>query len=245
MQRLRAQAIVTVTLDVVNSAERRASDVGFDFSVRRKPRTARRLGRRDSAATTQKPPAVNDALAHFQQLENVNSQVDTAGDTAPSNAGDDAAIWTRNAGEAMNAVSFRWDTGCQRPLPYALRKDPTSLALSTGDIRFSVVAGETMDVTALVAAEINDAAAWSLGIALIEDFDPKSLSGGVLWYRIAAGADEVPFRRVGVLPRNNQAMVLAHSGRAAQAVRIDLRMEIPQEVRAGTYRSCAICSLYT
>ena len=96
-----------------------------DFPILR-DRTSRgkRLVYLDSAATAQKPQAVIDALVHFYSHDNANihrgvyelaERATNAFEAARAkvarfiNANEDAEIiWTRNASESINLVSFTW-----------------------------------------------------------------------------------------------------------------------------------------
>ena len=203
MRCLRAQAIATITIDVVNFAQQRASEVDFDFN----PRKRRSMG-------------------------SYNSEDDAQ------------SIWPRNLNRAIHVPPFKWKSRPRPSAPRVIREDASSLALSTSDVRFSAFAGESLEVPALLAAEIKEAADWSLTLIFVDDVARKSLPDGVLSYRVEA-QEKTPYKRVGLWSRNNKAVILAESGCAKRMVCLDLRVEVPHDVRAGLYRSHAVCSLYT
>ncbi|MBC5800844.1 MAG: cysteine desulfurase [Candidatus Eremiobacteraeota bacterium] len=103
----------------------RAHQIARDFPLLRQPTSrGKRLAYLDSAATSQKPQAVIDALVHYYTHDNANihrgvyelaERATDAFEEARAkvasfiNAAEPAEIvWTRNTTEAINLVSFTW-----------------------------------------------------------------------------------------------------------------------------------------
>ncbi len=103
----------------------RAEELALDFPLLAQPTSrGKRLAYLDSAATSQKPQAVIDALVHYYTHDNANIHrgvyelAERATDAFESarakvarfvNAAEPAEIvWTRNTTEAINLVSFSW-----------------------------------------------------------------------------------------------------------------------------------------
>src|SRR5581483_7086544 len=102
-----------------------------DFPILAKPPSrGKRLVYLDSAATSQKPQAVIDALVHFYTSDNANihrgvyelAERATAAFAGARekvarfiNAETPEIIWTRNTTEAINLVSFAWGSENLKP----------------------------------------------------------------------------------------------------------------------------------
>jgi cysteine desulfurase/selenocysteine lyase len=112
--------------------EAKLAAVIADFPILAKPTSrGKRLVYLDSAATSQKPRAVIDALVHYYENDNANIHrgvyelAERATDMFEAarakvatfvNAAEPAEIiWTRNATEAMNLVAMTWGTANLRP----------------------------------------------------------------------------------------------------------------------------------
>ena len=110
---------------MIASRDARASALARDFPLLAQPTSrGKRLAYLDSAATSQKPQAVIDALVHYYTHDNANihrgvyelaERATEAFESARAkvarfvNAAEPAEIvWTRNTTEAINLVSFSW-----------------------------------------------------------------------------------------------------------------------------------------
>jgi cysteine desulfurase/selenocysteine lyase len=110
---------------MIASFDARAAAIAADFPILAKPTSrGKRLVYLDSAASSQKPQAVIDALVDYYSSYNANihrgvyeiaARATEAFEAARAtvarfvNAADSAEIiWTRNATEAINLVSFSW-----------------------------------------------------------------------------------------------------------------------------------------
>ncbi len=119
-------------MSLLASADARAAAIARDFPIL-SDRTSRgkRLAYLDSAASSQKPQAVIDALVHYYSHDNANihrgvyelaQRATDAFEGARAkvagfiNAAEPAEIiWTRNTTEAINLVSFTWGLQNLRP----------------------------------------------------------------------------------------------------------------------------------
>jgi cysteine desulfurase/selenocysteine lyase len=110
---------------LIATVDLRAHQIARDFPLLRQPTSrGKRLAYLDSAATSQKPQAVIDALVHYYTHDNANIHrgvyelAERATDAFEGarakvarfiNAAEPAEIiWTRNTTEAINLVSFAW-----------------------------------------------------------------------------------------------------------------------------------------
>jgi len=110
---------------VIAERDARAAAIARDFPLLAQPTSrGKRLAYLDSAATSQKPQAVIDALVHYYTHDNANIHrgvyelAERATDAFEGarakvarfvNAAEPAEIvWTRNTTEAINLVSFTW-----------------------------------------------------------------------------------------------------------------------------------------
>jgi cysteine desulfurase/selenocysteine lyase len=110
---------------VIAERDARAAAIALDFPLLAQPTSrGKRLAYLDSAATSQKPQAVIDALVHYYTHDNANIHrgvyelAERATDAFEGarakvarfvNAAEPAEIiWTRNTTEAINLVSFTW-----------------------------------------------------------------------------------------------------------------------------------------
>ncbi len=110
---------------MIATRDARASSISADFPIlAQKTSRGKRLAFLDSAASSQKPQAVIDALVHYYTHDNANihrgvyelaTRATDAFEGARVkvarfiNAAEPAeVIWTRNATEAINLVSFTW-----------------------------------------------------------------------------------------------------------------------------------------
>ena len=117
---------------MIAERDARAERIAADFPLLAQPTSrGKRLVYLDSAATSQKPQAVIDALVHYYTHDNANIHrgvyelAERATDAferarekvaAFVNAAEPAEIvWTRNATEAINLVSFTWGLANLRP----------------------------------------------------------------------------------------------------------------------------------
>jgi len=113
-------------------ADPRARQIALDFPILREPTSrGKRLAYLDSAATSQKPQNVIDALVHYYTHDNANihrgvyelaERATAAFEGARAkvarfiNAGEPVEIiWTRNTTEAINLVSFTWGLANLKP----------------------------------------------------------------------------------------------------------------------------------
>jgi cysteine desulfurase/selenocysteine lyase len=113
---------------MIVEADSRAAQIARDFPLLAQPTSrGKRLAYLDSAATSQKPQAVIDALVHYYTHDNANIHrgvyelAERATDAFEGarakvarfvNAAEAAEIvWTRNTTEAINLVSFSWGLG--------------------------------------------------------------------------------------------------------------------------------------
>ena len=112
-------------------SESRAQRIAADFPILRRPTSrGKRLVYLDSAATSQKPQCVIDALVEFytQYNANVHRGVYEIAERASSafeqarekmarfiNADPKCVIWTRNTTEAINLVSYSWGRANLQP----------------------------------------------------------------------------------------------------------------------------------
>ncbi len=117
---------------MIATADLRSEQIARDFPLLAE-RTSRgkRLAYLDSAATSQKPQAVIDALVDYYTHDNANihrgvyelaERATAAFERARAKvarfvgAAEPAEIvWTRNTTEAINLVSFTWGVGEPRP----------------------------------------------------------------------------------------------------------------------------------
>ncbi len=114
------------------ATDRRAVEIARDFPILQFPTSrGKRLAFLDSAASSQKPQAVIDALVHYYTHDNANihrgvyelaERATAAFEGARAkvarfiNAGEPAEIvWTRNTTEGINLVSFSWGLGNLKP----------------------------------------------------------------------------------------------------------------------------------
>lgn len=110
---------------MIASRDERAARIARDFPILAQPTSrGKRLAYLDSAASSQKPQAVIDALVHYYTHDNANihrgvyelaERATEAFESAREkvarfvNAAESAEIiWTRNTTEAINLVSFTW-----------------------------------------------------------------------------------------------------------------------------------------
>jgi cysteine desulfurase/selenocysteine lyase len=110
---------------MIASRDERAAQIARDFPLLAEPTSrGKRLAYLDSAASSQKPQAVIDALVHYYTHDNANihrgvyelaERATDAFERAREkvarfvNAAESAEIiWTRNTTEAINLVSFTW-----------------------------------------------------------------------------------------------------------------------------------------
>ncbi len=110
---------------MIASRDERATEIARDFPLLAQPTSrGKRLAYLDSAASSQKPQAVIDALVHYYTHDNANihrgvyelaERATEAFEQAREkvarfvNAAESAEIiWTRNTTEAINLVSFTW-----------------------------------------------------------------------------------------------------------------------------------------
>jgi cysteine desulfurase/selenocysteine lyase len=110
---------------VIAAGTARAAEIARDFPILAEPTSrGKRLAFLDSAASSQKPQAVIDALVHYYTHDNANihrgvyelaERATNAFELARAkvagfvNAAEPAEIiWTRNTTEAINLVSFTW-----------------------------------------------------------------------------------------------------------------------------------------
>ncbi len=110
---------------MIAERDARAAAIALDFPLLAQPTSrGKRLAYLDSAATSQKPQAVIDALVHYYTHDNANIHrgvyelAERATDAFEGarakvarfvNAAEPAEIiWTRNTTEAINLVSFTW-----------------------------------------------------------------------------------------------------------------------------------------
>ena len=110
---------------MIASRDERATKIAHDFPILSEPTSrGKRLAYLDSAASSQKPQAVIDALVHYYTHDNANihrgvyelaERATEAFELAREkvahfvNAAESAEIiWTRNTTEAINLVSFTW-----------------------------------------------------------------------------------------------------------------------------------------
>ncbi len=117
---------------MIATRDSRAATIARDFPLLGRPTSrGKRLAYLDSAATSQKPQSVIDALVHFYTHDNANihrgvyelaERATDAFERAREkmahfvNASEPAEIvWTRNTTEAINLVSFTWGLQHLRP----------------------------------------------------------------------------------------------------------------------------------
>lgn len=117
---------------MIATADPRASAIARDFPLLAQPTSrGKRLVYLDSAATSQKPQSVIDALVHYYTHDNANihrgvyelaERATQAFEEARAkvarfvNAAEPAEIvWTRNTTEAINLVSYAWGLGNLKP----------------------------------------------------------------------------------------------------------------------------------
>ncbi len=117
---------------MIGAIDERAAQIAADFPILQKPTSrGKRLVYLDSAASSQKPQIVIDALVDYYSSYNANihrgvyeiaARATDAFEDARAkvarfvNAAESAEIiWTRNATEAINLVSFTWGTQNLRP----------------------------------------------------------------------------------------------------------------------------------
>jgi cysteine desulfurase/selenocysteine lyase len=117
---------------VIDVRDARAAELALEFPILAQPTSrGKRLVYLDSAATSQKPQAVIDALVHYYTHDNANIHrgvyelAERATDAFEGarakiarfvNAAEPAEIiWTRNTTEAINLVSFSWGMRNLRP----------------------------------------------------------------------------------------------------------------------------------
>jgi cysteine desulfurase/selenocysteine lyase len=110
---------------MIAARERSAAEIARDFPILAQPTSrGKRLAFLDSAASSQKPQSVIDALVHYYTHDNANihrgvyelaQRATDAFEAARAkvarfiNAAEPAeVIWTRNTTEAINLVSFTW-----------------------------------------------------------------------------------------------------------------------------------------
>jgi cysteine desulfurase/selenocysteine lyase len=105
-------------------SDRRATEIAKDFPILAQPTShGKRLAFLDSAASSQKPRAVIDALVHYYTYDNANihrgvyelaqratDAFEGAREKVARFVGAESAeiIWTRNTTEAINLVSYSW-----------------------------------------------------------------------------------------------------------------------------------------
>ncbi|GAC1309089.1 MAG: cysteine desulfurase [Vulcanimicrobiaceae bacterium] len=117
---------------MIAARDSRATRIAADFPLLGRPTSrGKRLAYLDSAASSQKPQSVIDALVHFYTHDNANihrgvyelaERATDAFERAREkvarfvNAAEPAEIvWTRNSTEAINLVSFTWGVANLRP----------------------------------------------------------------------------------------------------------------------------------
>ena len=117
---------------MIAERDTRAAQIATDFPLLAQPTSrGKRLAYLDSAATSQKPQAVIDALVHYYTHDNANIHrgvyelAERATDAFEGarakvarfvNAAEPAEIiWTRNTTEAINLVSFSWGLANLKP----------------------------------------------------------------------------------------------------------------------------------
>jgi cysteine desulfurase/selenocysteine lyase len=209
----------------------RATEIARDFPILAQ-RTSRgkRLAFLDSAASSQKPQAVIDSLVHFYTHDNANihrgvyelaERATNAFELARAkvagfvNAAEPAEIvWTRNATEAINLVSFTWGLTNLGPgdailtsqfehhsnlVPWQL------LAAKTGaELRFIEVDGDGMLVLDDLDAKLRGVKLLALShvsntlgtIVPLEDIIPRAHAAGALV--LVDAAQSVPHFKVDV-----------------------------------------------
>ncbi len=209
----------------------RAAELARDFPILAQ-RTSRgkRLAFLDSAASSQKPQAVIDALVHYYTHDNANihrgvyelaERATNAFELARAkvagfvNAAEPAEIvWTRNATEAINLVSFTWGLTNLKPgdailtsqLEHHSNLVPWQLlAAKTGaELRFIEVDGDGMHVLDDLDAKLRGVKLLALShvsntlgtIAPLEDIIPRAHAAGAVV--LVDAAQSVPHFKVDV-----------------------------------------------
>ena len=209
----------------------RAAEIARDFPILAQPTShGKRLAYLDSAATSQKPQAVIDALVHYYTHDNANihrgvyelaQRATEAFEGARAkvarfiNAAEPAEIiWTRNATEAINLVSFAWglqnlgpgDVVLTSQLEHHSNLVPWQLlAAKTGaELRFIEVDRDGMHVLDDLDAKLRGARLVALShvsntlgtIAPLETIVPRAHAAGAIV--LVDGAQSVPHFSVDV-----------------------------------------------
>jgi cysteine desulfurase/selenocysteine lyase len=232
---------------MIASLDSKAARIAADFPILAKPTSrGKRLVYLDSAASSQKPRAVIDALVHYYENDNANIHRGVYELAARATEHFEAArakvarfvgarhpeeiIWTRNTTEAINLVSFSWGLANLGPGDAILT---TQLEHHSNLVPWQLLAAKTGAALRFIPADEN-------GVLLLDDLD--DLLDGVKLVAITHVSNTIgsiaPIERI--IPRAHAAgaVVLVDAAQSVPHMPVDVHALDVDFLAASGHKMC-------
>ena len=232
---------------MIAARDARAQSIARDFPIlAQKTSRGKRLAFLDSAASSQKPQAVIDALVHYYTHDNANIhrgvyELATRATDAFEGAREKVArfinaaeaaevIWTRNSTEAINLVSFTWGLANLGPGDVILT---TELEHHSNLVPWQLLAAKTGATLRYIAVDAD-------GTHMLDDLDEKLRGVKLLAFSDVSNTlgTIAPAKRLIEAAHAVGAVVLVDGSQSVPHMKVDVRALDVDFLAASGHKMC-------